>query len=109
MSLKKIGEEFGVSEDVERVIKKMTGNLHKCPQCNGSGIGTTLDECCDLCDGQGYTEKKYRPKMVQCGWEVDEDKPVKETKKVRDSRIYNDWPTVTHGFVSPGFPGDFNE
>lgn len=24
---------------------------------------------CDLCNGEGYTEKEYKPKMVQDGWE----------------------------------------
>lgn len=24
---------------------------------------------CDLCNGEGYTEHEYKPKMIQDGWE----------------------------------------
>ena len=33
---------------------------------------------CDLCNGEGYTEKEYKPKMVQDGWECKQQ--VKKSK-----------------------------
>lgn len=26
-------------------------------------------DICDLCNGEGYTEHQYKPKMIQDGWE----------------------------------------
>ena len=64
-----------------------------CPKCNGRGLVTEKynpypsglldsgfvenweyrDVDCDLCKGIGYTKVKYKPKMVQDGWEKIEE------------------------------------
>ena len=68
------------------------GRIYKCPECNGKGSYTVEYNAypsglpdsgfvyeagyknveCDLCGGEGYTKIKYKPKMIQKGWEVDE-------------------------------------
>lgn len=76
-------------ECLKAVKNKVNGRTHKCPKCNGeghilveydayptglpdSGWATdmkTKKVVCDLCGGNGYTVKEYKPKMVQQGWE----------------------------------------
>lgn len=68
------------------VLKKVQGNRkYRCPKCGSSGKITIRKnaaeywECsdryeynsieCDLCNGEGYTEHEYKPKMVQDGWQ----------------------------------------
>lgn len=62
---------------------------YKCPKCKGIGTNSVRynaypsslpdsgwvedwkykDVRCELCNGEGYTVKEYKPKMVQQGWE----------------------------------------
>lgn len=77
---------YGGETTLNNLVSLIQGNkIHRCPKCGGSG--TTIKrvnraqywECCDdykeievtcdLCNGEGYTEKIYKPKMVQDGWE----------------------------------------
>lgn len=77
---------YGGETTLNELVNKVQGNkVHKCPKCHGSGSFTKRVnraqywECCaryedvtytcDLCNGEGYTEHKYKPKMVQDGWE----------------------------------------
>ena len=76
---------YGGETTLNDLVNLIQGNrIHRCPKCGGSG--TTIErvnraqywECCDdyvekevtcdLCNGEGYTEKIYKPKMVQDGW-----------------------------------------
>lgn len=55
--------------------------LVPCFLCEKFGVYNTAEpwECCeqlkerkvtcDLCNGEGYTEHEYKPRMVQDGWE----------------------------------------
>lgn len=75
-----------IADKIEEVVKIVQGNkIHRCPKCGGAGTVTKKRnkaqywECsddweyyettCDLCDGDGYTEHEYKPKMIQDGWE----------------------------------------
>ncbi len=79
-------KEYGAKTTLGEVVKKVQGNkIHKCPKCGGTGTVTKKRnkaqywECCDdweyyeimcdLCNGDGYTEHEYKPKMIQDGWE----------------------------------------
>lgn len=79
-------EQYGENTTLGELRKKIQGKkIHKCPKCGGVGIICVKKdiaeawECssrwkyydvkCDLCDGEGYTEHEYKPKMVQDGWE----------------------------------------
>ena len=79
-------KEYGAKTTLEEVVKIVQGNrIHKCPKCGGTGTVTKRKntaqywECCenwkyyettcDLCNGEGYTEHEYKPKMIQDGWE----------------------------------------
>lgn len=83
--------EYGELTTLGYILKKVQGNrVHKCPKCNGKGNISVKynaypsnlpdsgwvedwqykDVTCDLCDGEGYTEHAYKPKMVQDGWEL---------------------------------------
>lgn len=73
----------------ELMLKILGDRKHICPQCNARGVTQQKynaypsclpdsgwvddlkckDVSCDLCQGYGYTVKKYVPKMVQQGWE----------------------------------------
>lgn len=69
----------------ELVSQIQEDKIHRCPKCGGSGTVTErvnralyweccdryeeIEVPCDLCNGEGYTEKEYKPKMVQDGWE----------------------------------------
>ena len=77
---------YGEDTTLAELQKEIQGNkIHRCPKCYGEGIVIKMInraqywECrdryeetkvtCDLCNGEGYTEKEYKPKMVQDGWE----------------------------------------
>lgn len=77
---------YGGNKTLDELVDEVQGNkIHKCPKCNGSGNVTQRVnraqywECCaryeyethpcDLCNGEGYTEHEYKPKMIQDGWE----------------------------------------
>ena len=76
---------YGENTTLAELQKEIQGNkIHKCPKCSGTGKITKKRnkaqywECrddyeyydveCDLCNGQGYTEHMYKPKMIQDGW-----------------------------------------
>lgn len=78
--------DYGENATLKDVLKNVQGNRkYQCPKCSGSGKITIRRnaaeywECCDryvdysvvcdLCNGEGYTEHEYKPKMVQDGWE----------------------------------------
>lgn len=80
---------YGGETTLNDLVSLIQGNrIHRCPKCGGSG--TIIErvnraqywECCDdykeikvtcdLCNGEGYTEKKYEPRMVQDGWKCEQ-------------------------------------
>lgn len=83
-------EDYGANTtlgDLARALQKE--KIHKCPKCHGTGKVSIRynaypsglpdsgwvedwkykDVECDLCQGEGYTEHEYKPKMIQDGWE----------------------------------------
>lgn len=78
-------ECYGYDCTLGKMLEKVrAGRIHKCPKCKGFGIlyenkpvyeygefsGYRTEKTdCDLCNGEGYTDVEYRPKMVQDGWE----------------------------------------
>lgn len=81
--LKKI---YGSETTLDQLVKRVQGNkIYECPKCHGEGkilkrINTaqywecceswkTVECTCDLCNGEGYTEHEYKPRMIQDGWE----------------------------------------
>lgn len=79
-------DDYGGKTTLDDLVKRIQGNkIHRCPKCYGEGNVIKMInraqywECCDryeetkatcdLCNGEGYTEKEYKPKMVQDGWE----------------------------------------
>ena len=78
-------EIYGSNTTLGDLARKIKGKrIYKCPKCNGFGYITIKnnnyswrtsssnmykDKKCDLCNGEGYTEHEYKPKMVQDGWE----------------------------------------
>lgn len=88
--IKKMIDLYGEDKTLGEMLSDYNLNF-TCPKCNG--IGTfkkrvvtpypsglpdsgyvppriTFEPIdCDLCCGQGYTKKEYKPKMVQDGWE----------------------------------------
>ena len=98
-------DTYGGETTLDDLVKRMQGNkIHRCPKCGGSG--TTIKrvnraqywECCDdykeievtcdLCNGEGYTEKIYKPRMVQDGWKC-EQQVKKSTMNVPDAEIFS--------------------
>lgn len=78
---------YGGETTLDDLVKLMQGNkIHRCPKCGGSGTiikrvnRAQYWECCDdyvekevtcdLCNGEGYTEKIYKPRMVQDGCDI---------------------------------------
>jgi rubrerythrin len=80
---------YGENYTLGELLKRIQGDkIYKCPACMGRGKITEeynaypsglpdsgwvyeagyRDKKCTLCDGHGYTNKKYVPKMVQEGW-----------------------------------------
>jgi hypothetical protein len=81
---------YGEDTTLAELQKELQGNkVHKCPKCGGTGKITKkrnmaqyweccddwqyFDVECDLCNGQGYTENVYKPKMIQDGWEKEKE------------------------------------
>lgn len=77
---------YGGETTIDQMLAHVQGKkTHRCPKCDGTGyIVETYNaaepwECCeqlkerkvtcDLCNGEGYTEHEYKPRMVQDGWE----------------------------------------
>ena len=86
--------EFGPDITLKDVLDRVKGKyIYKCPKCNGKGTISVKynaypsglpdsgwvddwkykDVKCDLCNGKGYTAIKYRIRMVQDGYEPDEN------------------------------------
>lgn len=73
--------QYGRNTTMGDFLRNIQGDkIHKCPKCNGTGSieiesgpenqKTTI--MCTLCDGEGYTEKQYRPHIVQKGWKTED-------------------------------------
>lgn len=63
---------YGYDMTLGKLKEKIMGNkTNECPQCNATGVTKAGGETykCSLCDGEGYSEKRYKPRMVQDGWE----------------------------------------
>lgn len=81
--------KHGKNATMEEVLKAEMGDrVYICPNCNGKGViqkkynayprGLPDSDWvfdwrykniqCGLCDGEGYTIKKFVPKMTQDGW-----------------------------------------
>lgn len=82
--------QYGENTTLKDVLLSVQGdNKYLCPKCNGMGTLTIeyngypsglpdsgfvyepayREEECDLCKGEGYTDKLMKPRMVQDGWE----------------------------------------
>lgn len=82
--------QYGENTTLKDVLLSVQGdNKYLCPKCNGMGTITIeyngypsglpdsgfvyeaayRKEECDLCKGQGYTNRQMKPHMVQDGWE----------------------------------------
>lgn len=80
---------YGENTTLGELVGKIQGNkIYKCPKCCGKGYISKRynaypsglpdsgwvedwkweDIECDLCNGDGYTEHEYKPKMKQVGW-----------------------------------------
>jgi len=84
--IKTYGEDITLKD---LLIKIRKDKIYLCPKCNGSGIlkirynaypsglpdsgwvddWKYKDVECDLCKGEGYNSKEFKPKMEQMGWE----------------------------------------
>lgn len=84
--VKSLIRQYGENTTLSEILKNVQGNkIHECPKCNGTGKITKrrntaqyweccekfeyYDVDCDLCNGEGYAEHEYKPKMIQNGWE----------------------------------------
>lgn len=84
--VKELKQCYGGETTIDQMLAHIQGGkTHRCPKCDGAGyIVETYNvaepwECCetlkerkvtcDLCNGEGYTEHEYKPRMVQDGWE----------------------------------------
>lgn len=86
--LREVKKQYGNNIDCQKLIDRLIGSRHKCPQCDGLGYTTQRynaypsclsdseygelwkyrNKTCDLCNGEGYTDCEYKPRMVQDGW-----------------------------------------
>jgi RecJ-like exonuclease len=85
-------DKYGENATLKDILLNISdGEVYKCPKCNGKGTITVEYNAypsglpdsgfvyeagyrnveCKLCGGEGYTKVKYRPKMIQDGWEED--------------------------------------
>ena len=79
---------YGGETTLDELVNRIQGNkIHRCPKCGGSGTIVKrvnraqyweccddykeIEVTCDLCNGEGYTEKIYKPRMVQDGWKCE--------------------------------------
>jgi hypothetical protein len=81
---------YGGEMTIDGLISKIKGDrIYQCPKCSGKGSTSVRcnaypsglpdsgwvddwkykDVQCDLCQGFGYNNKEYKPKMIQNGWE----------------------------------------
>lgn len=80
------GGDTTLNQILESALEKTP---YKCPKCEGKGTNSVKynaypkglpdsgfvddwrykDVKCDLCRGQGYTDREYKPKIIQRGWE----------------------------------------
>ena len=88
--IKGLVDRYGDHITLGQLLAKIQGNkIYRCPKCKGNGFITIeyngypdglpdsgfvyeaayKDEECDLCNGEGYTDHEYKPRMVQDGWE----------------------------------------
>ena len=86
--------EFGSETTLGEVLKRVQGKYtNLCPACKGLGYieievngypdglpdsgfvyePKMIKEPCELCNGKGYTKIKYKPHLVQQGWEPEEN------------------------------------
>ena len=66
---------------IKAVRNRMAGRPNLCPKCNGTGSAQTtqvetdaksiLTGACDLCNGNGYTAKRFKPVTKVVGYEED--------------------------------------
>lgn len=78
-SIEYLQRKYGNEIHCDVLLQRLIGNRHRCPSCNGRGKVKESswiayheefhDKTCPLCDGAGWTEKEYKPRMVQNGWE----------------------------------------
>jgi len=87
--VKGLVDRYGADMTLGQVLIKVQGNkIYKCPKCEGKGFITIKynsypkglpdsgwvyepayrDVECNLCNGEGYTDHEYKPRMVQDGW-----------------------------------------
>lgn len=79
-------KSYGADTTLADLVRRIQGNkIHQCPKCVGRGkvtisrnvaeywdcasIYKDFIETCDLCNGEGYVDREYKPKMKQVGWE----------------------------------------
>lgn len=88
--IERYAEKYGENATVKELLAMMKGTRQfRCPKCKGRGYVSKrynaypsglpdsgwvddwkkTDVECDLCNGYGWTEKEWKPKMVQDGWE----------------------------------------
>lgn len=90
--LKHLQRVYGDNMPLSFIVDKLLcGRIYECPNCNTTGkemkeiripyplgypdSGWVPDRIehkqvdCSLCNGYGYNNKEYKPKMVQNGWE----------------------------------------
>lgn len=86
----KLIDTYSSNATLKEILSRVQGErVHKCPKCQGRGYLTERYNAypsglpdsdwgqdwrsrnidCDLCEGEGYTEREYKPKMIQDGWE----------------------------------------
>lgn len=84
---------YGPDITLGELLEHIQGRkVHRCPKCDGTGeitekyngypsglpdSGWVYEPAyrtvmCDLCKGEGYTDKLMKPRMVQDGWEEEE-------------------------------------
>ncbi|WP_291567068.1 MULTISPECIES: hypothetical protein [unclassified Clostridium] len=89
--IKNLIKQYEGETTLNDLLKKIQKNkIHKCPKCKGEGENIVKYNAypkglpdsrwvedwkyknveCDLCNGEGYTEKEYKPRMIQQGWET---------------------------------------